>query len=102
MNWYPSFLDIAILNHDENVTLMNEADSWIYRFDMFDTTIKTETQPLQNIKTLMAWLLQQSLSKIQVPIFDGNPLQWVEFMTKYKKIRNQLSEIHLLTKTWEW
>ena len=55
-------------------------------FDMFNTTIKTETQPLQNTKTLMAWLLQQSLPRIQVPIFDGNPLHWVEFMTKYKKM----------------
>ena len=89
MNWYPSFLEVAILKQDENVTLMNEADSWIYMFDMFDATIKIETQPLQNTKTLMAWLLQQSVPKFQVPIFDGNPLQWVEFMTKYKNIRNQ-------------
>ena len=65
---------------------MNEADSWIEMLDVFDTTVITETQPLQNIKISMAWLLQQSIPRMQVPIFDGNPLQWVELITNYKEI----------------
>ena len=54
--------------------------------DVFDTTVKTETQSLQNTEISMAWLLQQSSPRMQVPIFDGNPLQWLEFITKYTEI----------------
>ena len=86
LTWDASCLEVARLNHDENVTLMNEVDSWIDMLDVFDTTIKTETQSLQNTEILMAWLLQQSLPRMQVPTFDGNPLQWLEFITKYKEI----------------
>ena len=53
---------------------MNEVDSWIDMLEAFDTTVKTETQALQNTDISMAWLLQQSLPSMQVPIFDGNPL----------------------------
>ena len=65
---------------------MNEVDSWIDMLDVLDATVKTETQPLQNTEIWMAWLFQQSLPRMQVPIFDENPLEWVEFITKYKEI----------------
>ena len=69
-----SCLEVASLNHDENATLMNEVDSWIDMHDVFDTAVKTETQRLQNTDISMAWLVQQSLQRMHVPIFDGNPL----------------------------
>ena len=61
-------------------------DSWIDMLDVFDITVKIETQSLQNTDISMAWLLQQSLPRMQVPIFDGNQLQWVEFIIKYKEM----------------
>ena len=61
-------------------------DSWIDMLDVFDTTVKIEIQSLQNTDISMAWLLQQSLPRMQVPIFDGNQLQWVEFIIKYKEM----------------
>ena len=72
---------------------MNEVDSWIDMLDVFDATVKTETQPLQNTEIWMAWLFQQSLPRMQVPIFDENPLQWVEFITKYKEMTKQILSI---------
>ena len=72
---------------------MNEADSWIDMLDVFDATVKTETQPLQNTEIWMAWLFQQSLPRMQVPIFDENPLQWVEFITKYKEMTKHILSI---------
>ena len=39
---------------------MNEFDSWIDMLDVFDTTVKTETQSLQNTEISMAWLLHVS------------------------------------------
>ena len=32
----------------------------------------------------MAWLVQQQLPRLQVPDFDGSPLHWVDFITKFK------------------
>ena len=72
---------------------MNEVDSWIDMLDVFDATVKTETQPLQNTEIWMAWLFQQSLPRMQVPIFDENPLQWVEFITKYKEMTKHILSI---------
>ena len=57
LTWDASSLEVASLNYDENVTLMNEVDSWIDMLDVFDTTVKTESQPLQNTEISMAWLL---------------------------------------------
>ena len=34
----------------------------------------------------MAWLVQQKLPQAQLPIFDGAPLKWVEFITKFKDV----------------
>ena len=72
---------------------MNEVDSWIDMLDVFDATVKTEIQPLQNTEIWMAWLFQQSLPRMQVPIFDENPLQWVEFITKYKEMTKHILSI---------
>ena len=72
---------------------MNEVDSWIDMLDVFDATVKTEIQPLQNTEIWMAWLFQQSLPTMQVPIFDENPLQWVEFITKYKEMTKHILSI---------
>ena len=34
----------------------------------------------------MAWLLQQNLPRIQIPLFNGSPFTWVEFVTKCEDI----------------
>ena len=34
----------------------------------------------------MTWLIQQTLPRIQIPDFDGSPLLWVEFVTKFRDI----------------
>ena len=61
---------------------MNYVDSRIDMLDVFDITVKIETQPLQNTGISMAWLLQQSLPRMQVSVTDGSPLQWVKFIIK--------------------
>ena len=52
--WDASCLEFPSLNHDENVTLMNYVDSRIDMLDVFDITVKIETQPLQNTDISMA------------------------------------------------
>ena len=34
----------------------------------------------------MAWLVQQSLPRATIPTFDGSPLLWVEFITKFRDL----------------
>ena len=41
LTWDALCLEVASLNHDDNVTLMNDVDSWIYMFDVFDITVKS-------------------------------------------------------------
>ena len=47
---------------------------------------KPEMQSLQNSEISMTWFIQQSLPRIQVPKFDGNPIKWVDFIVKFKEL----------------
>ena len=42
----------------------------------------------------MTWLLQQNLPRIQVPVFDGSPTKWLEFVMKFK---NLVQDLQFLT-----
>ena len=34
----------------------------------------------------MTWLIQQNLPRIQIPVFDGSPTKWLEFVVKFKDL----------------
>ena len=34
----------------------------------------------------MMWLVQQNLSRMEVPKFNGNSMKWVEFVIKFKEL----------------
>ena len=42
----------------------------------------------------MAWLLQQNSPRIQIPLFNGSPSTWVEFVTKFKDIVHDQSYLN--------
>lgn len=55
-------------------------DSRIYGVNEYTTSpVRTQEQN-QNIR--MTWLIQQHLSQIRMPIFEGSTFNWVEFITK--------------------
>ena len=66
---------------------INEVDSWI---DQLDVTVTPRTHghvvPPITPDVTMAWLVQQSLPRAQIPSFDGSPTNWVEFVTKFRDI----------------
>ena len=42
----------------------------------------------------MTWLLQQNLPRIHIPLFNGSPFTWVEFVTKFKDIVHDQSYLN--------
>ena len=67
-----------LLNQDKSV------DSRIDELDHCATSNLNTIATSQDIT--MAWLLQQNLPRIQIPLLNGTPFTWVEFVTKFKDI----------------
>ena len=63
----------------------NDVDSWIDNLDPSRSNVSLNmTDQGISSGTLLAYLAQQNLPKPQLPFFDGNPLQWVEFIVKFR------------------
>ena len=65
-------------------TKANDVDGWIDALDAnrVDTPFGTAHGITPDVT--MAWLVQQTLPRIQIPDFDGSPLLWVEFVKKFR------------------
>ena len=65
----------------------NEVDSWI---DELNPNRRHDPLSMSaggiNPNVLMASLVQQQLPKVEIPTFDGSPLQWVEFIVKFRDV----------------
>ena len=59
-------------------------DAWIDELTPYETSNHNTVTTNQDIT--MAWLLQQNLPCIQIPLFNGSPFTWVEFVIKFKDI----------------
>ena len=66
---------------------------------MVDELDPCETSNLNTIVTspdlTMAWLLQQNLPRIQVPLFNGSPFTWMEFAYWMKQCLEKLWHLRL-------
>ena len=67
-----------LLNQDKSVYL------WINELDPCETSNLNTILRSQDL--MMAWLLQQNLPRMQLPLFNGSPFTWVDFVTKFKDI----------------
>ena len=77
----------------------NFVDSWIDELNR-ETVNNGNEHRTQNQNIQLSWLMQQSLPRIKIPLFDGSPLYWVEFIIKFKDIvhsRSFLSDPQKLT-----
>ena len=63
---------------------MKSVDAWMDELSPYETQNLSRNATNQDIT--MAWLLQQNLPRIEIPAFNGSPLQWVEFVIKFKEI----------------
>ena len=65
--------------------LVNDVDSWIDELNpaTCNRSINLTSEGI-SAGALLAYLAQQHLPKPQLPYFDGSPLQWVEFIVKFR------------------
>ena len=61
---------------------MKSVDDWIDELRPYETQNLSRNATNQDIT--MAWILQQNLLLIEIPAFNRSPLQWVEFVIKFK------------------
>ena len=69
----------------------NEVDSWIDRLDE-----RVESRPTVNPSTEMdmaSFFVQQTLPRTKIPVFDGSPLDWVAFISKFHNLVHNQSFI---------
>ena len=68
--------------------VQNEVDSWI---DCLDELVDTSPYPDPSTEADIArWFVQQTLPQPKIPLFNGSPLNWVLFISKfYNLIRKQ-------------
>ena len=84
----------------------NDVDSWIDELDPSRCSVMPNLTSGVGPDTFMSWMVQQYLPKIELPVFDGAPLDWVDFVIKFRDIvhrqpyladsqRHQLLQQHL-------
>ena len=87
-----------IFNQSVSIT-KHFVDSWIDELNP-ETVNNGNEHRTQNQNIQLSWLMQQSLPRIKIPLFDGSPLDWVEFIIEFKDIlhsRTFLSDPQKLT-----
>ena len=65
---------------------VNDVDSWIDQLDPTETSNSFSMLSGITASVLMASLAQQHLPKVEIPVFDGSPLKWVEFVVKFRDV----------------
>lgn len=62
-------------------------DTWIDNLtDSYESYESSRETSQSNQEIILTWMLQQNFPRITIPIFDGSPLLWVEFIIKFKDI----------------
>ena len=70
-------------------------DSWIDKLD--ENASEDPTTMLAqglNQQAVMGWMIQAYLPKIELPIFDGTPLKWVNFIVKFREVVHKQEYLH--------
>ena len=65
------------------------ADAWIDQLSVHDRGRTVQSTSMNHLS--MTWLLQQNFPRIQVPVFDGSPTKWLEFVVKFKDLVHDYS-----------
>ena len=70
------------------------ADAWIDQLSVHDRERTVQSTSMDHLS--MTWLLQMNLPRIQVPVYDGSPTKWLEFVVKFKDL---VHDLQFLTNT---
>ena len=58
------------------------ADAWIDQLSVEDRERPVQSTSVDHLS--VTWLMQQNLSRVHIPIFDGSPTKWLEFVVKFE------------------
>ena len=81
-------------------TQQNQVDSWID--DLTVNNVVVVPNPLDNNREndiAMGFFIQQSLPRMDVPVFEGSPFAWVEFITKFRDLIHDQPYLTVLRKS---
>ena len=99
-DYKPNIPDLPEKRFNQSVSITkNFVDSWIDELNP-ETVNNGNEHRTQKQNIQLSWSMQQSLPRIKIPLFDGSPLDWVEFIIKIKDIvhsRSFLSDPQKLT-----
>ena len=65
---------------------MNDVDTWIDALDANTRNAAIPTVAGITPDVTLAYLVQQNLPRTQLPVFDGSPTKWVNFITKFRDV----------------
>ena len=58
------------------------ANAWIDQLSVEDRERPVQWTSMDHLS--VTWLMQQNLSSVQIPVFDGSPTKWLEFVVKFE------------------
>ena len=77
----------------------NQVDSWIDVLNVNDVEIMPNRNHIDENNIAMGFFIQQSLPRMDVPVFDGSPFMWVEFITKFRDLIHDQPYLNVLRKS---
>ena len=78
--------DASVRQHGGSALQNDGVDMWIDELDARNRPAQEGIDGNISAGVMMSWLVKQHLPKITIPSFDGSPLDWVNFVTKFHKV----------------
>ena len=91
MTWDKAHHYPESVEYEDISIALNEVDSWIDMLNAHDLSKKQKSPTTASLDIPMMWIVQQSLPRMEVPKFNGNPMKWVEFVIKFKELVQDLT-----------
>jgi len=63
----------------------NDIDSWIDELDELSIS-RLNITVASDPNDAMHWLIQQQLPRVEIPSFDGSPINWVSFIIRFRDL----------------
>ena len=77
----------------------NQVDSWIDVLNVNNVEVMPNRNLADENNIAMGFFIQQSLPRMDVPVFDGSPFMWVEFITKFRDLIHDQPYLNVLRKS---
>ena len=77
----------------------NQVDSWIDTLTENNVEVAPNPNANHEHDITMGFFIQQSLPRMDVPLFNGSPFMWVEFITKFRDLIHDQPYLNVLRKS---